>query len=59
MNRRTLLATLGASPILLALSAMAQPTDRVRRVAVLVLGFEGALGQSLVTTFREQLEHLG
>jgi putative tryptophan/tyrosine transport system substrate-binding protein len=59
MNRRALLVALGATPILLTRPTLAQTTNRARRVGLLILGVEDAVGRPLVTTFRERLQQLG
>src|SRR5262245_18541600 len=57
MHRRTLLAALGAVPILWIRPAITQ--DRARRVGLVILGAESAPPRSLITTFRERLAQLG
>ena len=46
MNRRALLAMAGAASIHLA-AALAQPTDRARRIGSLIFGAEDAAGSPL------------
>jgi putative ABC transport system substrate-binding protein len=59
MDRRNFLVVAGGVSILAPHVAMAQPTERTRRVGALVLGTDNAAGQSLVAAFRERLEQLG
>ena len=59
MNRRTFLVIVAGVSIISTRDAGSQPAERPRRVGALVLGTDNPAGQSLVATFRKQLEQLG
>jgi putative ABC transport system substrate-binding protein len=56
MRRREFMTFLGGAAVVWPLAARAQPTDRVRRIGVLLGGFTG---QANIAAFQQGLEQLG